>query len=525
MKSYRYLLRAEAVFIHEFCDDTPDLSTARGGGLALLDSPRLIRRLLEETAPVTGDPSSPCQVSEITPGASVGMCELTIPANDPTEANAAAAAWRDAVSRALGDTPTAEDRDHDLRMALRHACFVLDAIPLDGGPAAETPIEAATAANRWRQLQQGSVRWREEPRDGSATGPCALDGVRPATVHRPGPDGAMRWLSSATDDRRHFGREARSDLYQTVSAFDTRRRFSQSLHELTLDPPNKRLQGKMAVVYADANGLSELVAPLRSVGARRAFDEGLRRQQGEMLARYLAGLEERLPPKQPILPIETLLWGGDEALWVLPAWEAWPFLRNLLSYPFSVVIPGQPESEPPVALSFGVGVVFCSHKAPIRRIKALARDLCEIAKKRGKQVTDRSTPAEGERRHYRSYVAYEVLESFDFLGMPATEFRRGRAAEGGVDVDQLLLPAETLASTLVALTTLRDAIPGSVLTRAARDRGPAGVAAREQAVQLLRGGQSAELDLEAVHRVFGDTLWWHLKDLHDYLPDVSPEAP
>jgi len=92
--------------------------------------------------------------------------------------------------------------------------------------------------------------------------------------------------------------------------------------------------------------------------------------------------------------METLLWGGDELVWVVPAWVGWWtlefFYQNSAGWPFNQEL-----------LTHAAGIVFCHHNAPIHRIKELAHNLAELAKDKSRK---------------ESFFAYQRLESFDHIG-------------------------------------------------------------------------------------------------------------
>lgn len=514
--------------LYDFLDDTKDLSTIRGGGLALLEGPAIIETLIKASAPPSATSAT------ISRGASVGLYELELTASDTKDATQQAATWRDKVVSALGQVPVAGGPEAAAHHALRHATLVVDVAPLGGGaPNVNSAIASATAANRWRQLQQGSVQW---PEASSAVGgaPCALDGVRPANVMDTAPRGLERMLSRATKDRRDYGRSTRQDVYDHVCSFKTKGRFSNHLEELTKNDANPRLTGKMAVIYADGNDFGSLVSSFTTVEQRRRFDDSLRRKQGEMLATYLGKLETRITTPNDILPIETLLWGGDEAMWIVPAWHARNFLSNLLGHPFLLAMPGTEEvAEELVRLSFGVGVVFCHHNAPIRRIKALAYGLADVAKDRGKRteaMPNDGAANGGARRHHRSYVAYEVLESFDHLGMPVDTYRKRRQDAEGVAGDQLLLPGDDfdkIIETLAHLTRELSAgvVHGAGKSRARPDEKERAMARGAAALEEFKeSNPEVRSDVERLQQVFGSALWTHLIDLRDYLSSEAGEG-
>src|SRR5439155_23707913 len=92
--------------------------------------------------------------------------------------------------------------------------------------------------------------------------------------------------------------------------------------------------------------------------------------------------------------LETLLWGGDELIWVVPAWQGWKILSLFYRQSTNWNFAAQP-------LTHAAGMVFCHHNAPIHSITALAKTLAEVAKEKSRD---------------QNLFAYLVLESFDHVG-------------------------------------------------------------------------------------------------------------
>jgi len=109
----------------------------------------------------------------------------------------------------------------------------------------------------------------------------------------------------------------------------------------------------------------------------------------------------------PLLRLETLIWGADEMTLIVPAWLGYEtvslLLRELRPSPMHWRFTLRQHQGSPVErdLSHAIGLVFCHQKAPIQGISRFAGELAEWAKD-----IDRT----------RSGVAYAVLESFDRAG-------------------------------------------------------------------------------------------------------------
>jgi hypothetical protein len=151
--------------------------------------------------------------------------------------------------------------------------------------------------------------------------------------------------------------------------------------------------GKLAVVWIDGNRF----------GARRQdragdpkgfgrFSRYLEVQGGLLLAELVAWMlarprmrleadvpEDEAGEEAPVrLRFETLLWGGDEMCFVLPAWEGWAFMAFLQDQLAGWIVPEADRQNE--RLSFAAGMVFGSAKTPIRDLKGMAEALCAAAK-------------------------------------------------------------------------------------------------------------------------------------------------
>jgi hypothetical protein len=74
------------------------------------------------------------------------------------------------------------------------------------------------------------------------------------------------------------------------------------------------------------------------------------------------------PDQTKSIPIETLMYGGDELCMVIPAWLSGAVYKTLNNL----------KSED--GLTFSTGILICHYKKPIRETKNLAEALCNFAK-------------------------------------------------------------------------------------------------------------------------------------------------
>lgn len=293
----------------------------------------------------------------------------------------------------------------------------------------------------------------------SYNGVCEIDGVTPSRVSTyKGKEQIETSLTTAM--RRNIGHHEKSrEFYKRIIADKDYEELEKialanDFHQICQNQGNE-LDGKMVVIYLDGNSFTKSI--LAEVDKEEGFDaqseklkdfdKKLRENRSEFLKSLLTKfinegdkaqtdahkkdkkreddsrknypytllyqdfkeedkkecLSEDYQPEK-VLRLETLLWGGDEMMFVLPAWLAFDFLETFFSCVYNQDKPWKIGEK---QQSFAVGMVFCSMKAPIDRIKNYAYGLAELAK--------------GNRD--KSLIAFQVLESFDFPAENFAEFR------------------------------------------------------------------------------------------------------
>jgi hypothetical protein len=208
--------------------------------------------------------------------------------------------------------------------------------------------------------------------------------------------------------------------------------------------------------------------------------------------------------------MEVLLWGGDEIAIVVPAWAGWWTLAKFFGMAAGDAGPNK--------LSYGAGLVFCHHNAPIRRVRHLADKLAG----RAKQVS-----------RTENRCAYQVLESFDDLGLNPDVTTDKLLQLAKLTHADLVVDGAEMEPMLQIAAGMREAIPKSKAY---------------DIVRLMLGGEEdqthrlVERTLEKAKRDFGDSAeqgikifnlrplmggqldkkckagWLHLVELWDYLP-------
>jgi hypothetical protein len=470
-----HYLRVEAMNLSAFLDDTKDVSAVRGGGLLLLDA-------IEDLSRLPG-------LEALSTGASVGLFGIA-PGHDPQRV-------RTAALQRLHTGGT------------RHTTFVADVLPSTGDFVRDR--ERLLAANRWQQLAAPSLAMPSLAPDSRE--PCELDGVRPAT--RLSPKAGRNWnVSASVQARREHGRDAKQGFYKKLLGADLTRPFSQDLEDLSDDAQRGNLHHKIAILYADGNGFGAIQERLcRDRKSQRRFDTVLKKYRRQFMASLLREPVPAFLDAKGRVRFETLQWGGDEFLIVVPAWLGYWVLGRFFEQAARWRLWPGVTSQP---LFHGAGLVFCHHAAPLHRVRALAKELAELAKDQ-----DRGA----------NLFAYEVLESFDHAGNDLAGYRRRRWSRpeelilrGDAMLD-LLRPAEAHAPSDTPMAVLREVLPRRRLHAIAdelRRLGPEATldlfgwpSARDLAREVPAAADAARPVLQALGG--RPVAWLHLLELWDFL--------
>ena len=305
-----YLLRVEGVNLARFVFDTRDLNTIRGAGILLLDAAKnRVREFLEATGAKA--------VMEISAGASVGLFAFEPPEGISPET------IRDAV---------ADSFRNDLQ--LKHSTFVVDIEVLNKDFRAAS--EKVLAKNRFRQYQASSI---SVPETSIRFGVCQLDGVRPSNDRRlwaREKDKRQKHRSKSVVSRRRYGQRQKQAFYRELTGLSLplTTKFANEFEEITGPQAGFPLGNKIAIFYADGNRFGKTGSRL-GLGEKQfqAWDRYLRDRRRDWLRAFLE--DELLPNKnggwlyqdqgKSLYRFETLLWGGDEVMFVMPAWKGWRF--------------------------------------------------------------------------------------------------------------------------------------------------------------------------------------------------------
>jgi len=447
MQEPLYYLQIEAVNLYPSVYDTSQLSVVRGGSLLLkwaveiFDKSSPVHRIIPELdAPQDRFELPPAtllsQLEAVSTGASSGIFQTA--SAEPKE-------LAGAIARFLSG--------HDY---LRHFTFIVvwTAYQDNFAQAKERLLGKARREQlRHVSLAPGSLKSAE---------PCALEGILPAnTPMRLPPKNQDDYykgkpIAPACQRRFRWGRYFRHGLYraelqsmadppqdligQLKKRQSERWRKEEEGHEATRSfeeiadgPEFGNLENKIAVFYADGNGFGGIQKDeVKTVEDQRAFDKAVKDYRREFLKELL----ERWKPAEEggKIRLETLLWGGDEMLFVVPASQGFALAQLFYAHSQNW------KSPQGTRLTHAGGLVFCHHKTPIGRAQKLARELAD-------SVKDLEYGRKG------NFFDYAVLESIDYPAEPLADFfrkRYGPLAGHRFPLRPVAVPPETLKDGLAA---------------------------------------------------------------------------
>mgnify|MGYP000353387002 CR=1 FL=1 len=137
------------------------------------------------------------------------------------------------------------------------------------------------------------------------------------------------------------------------------------------------VRSNICVINMDGNSFGALRLNVENMEEYRSLSNYLDILKAGMLAQVLNWIradEEMLDVAGETARFETLLWGGDEFTFVLPAWKGWELAQLIHAAVKGWKTPRGKD------LTFATGLVFAPHNAPIRDLKRAAEELVERAK-------------------------------------------------------------------------------------------------------------------------------------------------
>ncbi|MCB1743233.1 MAG: hypothetical protein KDK91_22855, partial [Gammaproteobacteria bacterium] len=474
-------LQVEGVNLDAVLFDTSQLSVIRGASELLKDAVELVKRRFCS------------QLEVVSEGASVGLFVVR-------EAFVHDSGILERVLRALRDERSLAPIT--LLVAECEATSLIQARQL------------LHARIRFQQLRSLATAPDPVPSGGPADSPCELEGtrMRGPDAYVVGHRGGLRAVSESVWLRYRQGRRQRRSFYgKSVAELCNDAALARALGFFRFSPDFQHLCGatrfesladKMAVLYCDGNRFGQiqssiLAAPDRNgrppslgtqIERQKALDQAFRTLRAQWLrdvliellisggpgdCRFPDGLREVDEGDDPTLEqdpdrsigthttylrLDTLLWGGDELIMVVPAWLGWPLLQffyeRSADWCYADKSGSMAESGGPqrYRLTHAAGLVLCSAKAPIGRITEAARRLAERVKQR-----------EG-RFHAQNFFDYLVLESIDYpVEADLGEFFEKRY--GGLEAAGLRLPLSPPRNWAAIRPALRRLLVGQRLPR------------------------------------------------------------
>lgn len=464
-----YIL-VEGVNIYDNLFDTDQLSVIRGGSFLLKDAIEKI-----------GDQFS--NLMTLSSGASSGLFRVC---------DGEAAQLTDEITRFL--------REHE---EFRFLPFIVTSCEADDLLEAK---EKLLTQLRFCQLQSPTYAPDTfEAAHASLGIPCQLEGRRVAArnAERKVQSDSPRQLSLSVLRRLEHGRAMRQDHYFRANGSTSKLHeyaFTDDFEALANCEAQGVLNAKLAVIFADGNKFSRIQREFLERNensreqAQQDFDRRIRMLRDRFLESLLCDMVRdtgRFPDAvtknrkgEPVIRCETLLWGGDEFQFVLPAWLGLEFVQYFFEKSRCWTTP---DDTP---LTHALGIVFCHAKSPIHVIGELARSLAEQVKE-----------GLGNER-CRNAWDYIVLESIDYpVNTEIEHFMKTRYGK----------LAETRPSHLPPADDWKDA--KSLLATLARD----GSLSRRQPYRIIEAlGQGVRQD---------KTTWEILTDPSQPLPDgASPQS-
>ncbi len=402
-----YYLSVEGVNLANFVYDTQDLSTIRGGGLLLLNSIKRIKANFN--------------LEEISTGASSGIFKFEAENDDEAEE----------LRKKVDDWLRNEEQ-------LKHATFVVDYAKKSDNFRIDR--ETLIAKNRSRQMQAPSLIFPDK----TSEHVCPRDLIHPATDPDFDPeDNTERKISESVCIRRTYGKVKKHKFYyeQTKLEWLKDKKFAYEFSQIAENADKGNLNNKMAVIYIDGNDFGKIQSNIKSETDQIKWDKTIKDYRKEMLAALLIEMEKdddwkgKDKDNKEIYRMETLLWGGDEIIWVVPAWKGWRTLQFFYNHAKE-----KNWNWNGKCLEHAAGLVFCHSKAPIHRITKLAKALAEMAK---------------EEDRGKSLFAYQTLESFDHVGDDLERFY-GVKTKGTLKIDDFVLEGNEMKEIAIKIKKLKE---------------------------------------------------------------------
>lgn len=494
-----YYLRMEGVNLGAVFDDTNQVSVIRGASFLLREAtqqlliPKDIFPDLHKTWKV------------ISSGASIGL--FSFEAEDFEQANK--------IEECVVNHLNTNEK-------FRHFSFVVDVQP---ATAKEFPYdkEAVLARNRFHQMQQLSLVVPEKNHsENSTTEICTLTNLTPA-YKKAFVGEEQQFVSSSVQVRLKHGREQKQVFYKKETGIDLNLEFTQTLQEIA--DSTGQLKNKIAVLYLDGNQFSSIQEKhCQKPDELREFDNLMQDKRREFLKTLL---QNRIIPDnhKGEVRLETLLWGGDEMLLVVPANKG----LKLLQFFYEFTKDWKFKDE---VLTHAGGLVFCRAKTPIRRIRKFAEELANAVKEKNREESRKENCKYNCEKNRFDYM---VLESIDYPSESLEKLREKIFQELIKDDDKkldykVLKPFNS--EMLGALRYLKKSVPKTKAYDIVRAKDKTAFKKERERLSVVLNDKKIDDAIKAkLECAFPEQeirwQWLHLVELWDYIEEgeISLTAP
>ena len=390
MESTQHIVLVSAVNFGQVMDDTDQISIRRGASLMLRQAPKEISTKFKELIKDT-----------ISTGASNGIYLL----NSDVEAEAVAKI------------------KEFLRAKYPHLTFVVVSEPYvlvsdSNKDKYSTTKDILFSKAKVAQLKQLSLALPELVVTTNDAPICAYDHLRPAVPKHHRGNIMNKPASRSCLDRFVYGRDHRHQFYlNELEGYEptldlAQFEVTQNLQDLANHHQFGNLNDKIALIYFDGTKFGNIQKKCETIRQQQDFDNQLQNNQRSFLSKLVnmamedvnfqtnidSSDNEPQTGKNPIR-LETLMWGGDEVLLIVPAWQGMAVMQLFFELYKDWTLMGK-------KVQYDGGIVFCSNKTPITHVRDLARDLADNCKEYRK-----------ENPEYHSDCClwdYLVLESVDY---------------------------------------------------------------------------------------------------------------
>lgn len=426
------IVRVAACNFYETILDTDDLSAVRGGSLLLLEFPKALLKKFEEK-----------NLFEDKQCIAKGASELLF------------------MTTATEEQIKEIYQQFIISESYRYFTFVHAVARLPDENTFKTTLDKLVRECNLSQYRQPTVK--EYAGEDTV---CGFTGVLPAT--REGEE-KKQPIAAGVKLRRDAGRRAKQSFYKEYqdTAIPDGKEFANEFSHMRPNTDEgtglpESLKGKMVVLYLDGNSFRKA---RESDCARREkyrqFSDNVTAHRRKLLTEVVQHVVDT-DKSHDVLRLETLLWGGDEAMWVLPAFKAWEFMQVVQRNLNDKGIWGDD-------LTHSCGLLIAPYKAPIKDLRALVNSLGDVAKEcpDGRKMNG---------------VQIEFIKGFDLPGLSAGALR-GEFLTDGDDHRAFQLDGSKWGEIDKAMRDVKKNVPRSALQRIYQQ------AAREG---LHRPGNAAE---------------------------------